>query len=549
MGNNMDEREKIIRETQENYARFRRLLFLISIIGGFLFLLILTCSFWGRNLALGKAFPFSGAGTATLIFSIISLVLVYGGVVFFAFWSGTKRYLWFDDSELPSVYSADSPDVTETKIEYLRQKRICDRMPSFARKVDSEKIHKITKSCSIIISATAIAVFCSAIGTIGSYIRKYDGYDDGWYYIEEKNEATLVKYVGDKIEVTVPRAVNGVPVVAIKDAFKDSAVESVVINSNVKQIYPNSFAGCKNIKSLTLPFIGDGDTSNEFCVLFGKNKAAVPSSLNDITFVDGMTRVEPYTFSELENITSISLPQSVAYIGKGAFAGCVNLETLQIPFVGESIDAVGKYALFGYIFGTGVYVGTESALQYAEPWGIVNSDYYSIPSTLKNVTVLGGEIKSGAFYNCGKIQTITLADGVTAIGSHAFNGCANLEKVTFSSNIVFLGANAFANAPSSRWFGESYAGQIYVGKVLYKYKDDTVANAAFTIRDGTTQIYDFAFYNCAGLERIVIPASVKKIGYNAFFGVDYAIDVNYGGTLSQWNDIEINGGNAILKLN
>ena len=44
-----------------------------------------------------------------------------------------------------------------------------------------------------------------------------------------------------------------------------------------------------------------------------------------------------------------------------------------------------------------------------------------------------------------------------------------------------------------------------------------IANGSFVLRDGVTEIVDFAFEDCTSLESITIPKSVTKIGWGAFF--------------------------------
>ena len=55
--------------------------------------------------------------------------------------------------------------------------------------------------------------------------------------------------------------------------------------------------------------------------------------VTNIELVDGLEVVEAYSFYGFENVTSIYIPDSVTYIGYGAFGGCNNLEELTIPFI------------------------------------------------------------------------------------------------------------------------------------------------------------------------------------------------------------------------
>ena len=62
---------------------------------------------------------------------------------------------------------------------------------------------------------------------------------------------------------------------------------------------------------------------------------------------------------------------------------------------------------------------------------------------------------------------------------------------------------------------------------------------AAEILKGVTAIGNHAFYKNAKLKQILIPATVTKIGKNAFDGCSALTDVYYGGTEEQWNAIDI----------
>lgn len=67
-------------------------------------------------------------------------------------------------------------------------------------------------------------------------------------------------------------------------------------------------------------------------------------------------------------------------------------------------------------------------------------------------------------------------------------------------------------------------GFVLSGDMIPNRKDLT----SVSIPDGTTEIWDYSFYECPTLERIEIPGSVKTIGDNAFVGCKGLIDANLG---------------------
>lgn len=81
---------------------------------------------------------------------------------------------------------------------------------------------------------------------------------------------------------------------------------------------------------------------------------------------------------------------------------------------------------------------------------------------------------------------------------------------------------------------------------MYNYSnmlDESPWRANYTINEvlieeGITSIGRFSFYLCKGLNSISIPSTVASIGSRAFYSCNYIGTVNYGGTLSQWCNID-----------
>ena len=68
-----------------------------------------------------------------------------------------------------------------------------------------------------------------------------------------------------------------------------------------------------------------------------------------------------------------------------------------------------------------------------------------------------------------------------------------------------------------------------------------------TVPDGQTEIAECAFAGYFYLTTVTIPASVTKIGKDAFVNCKNMIFVHYRGTKKQWKKIKIEDGNTVLK--
>jgi len=217
---------------------------------------------------------------------------------------------------------------------------------------------------------------------------------------------TVYGYNGDSTDVVIPESYSGFPVSVIWTMNANTNIRTVTIPGSVTQILDHAFQGC----------------------------------------------------SALEEI---HIPKSVTVIGKGAFSGCSSLRNLTVPFVGNRLD-VGENDLaypLGYIFGTNSYDGGIAVNQFYAPAVAINTGYlggqyvredetYYIPSSLTDVTVTGGTLYHGAFYDCSMIKAITLSDEVDRIGMSAFSRCSALETITLGNGITTIGSGAFENCTS-----------------------------------------------------------------------------------------------------
>ena len=117
-----------------------------------------------------------------------------------------------------------------------------------------------------------------------------------------------------------------------------------------------------------------------------------------------------------QNLTKVTFPESVEYVGGYVFSMCPKLYDVAFP---DSIT----------LLNWGLFNGCEGITQYTVP---------------KTVT----EIAYKAFQGCGGLKSVTIPEGVKSIGDSAFVACDSLEEITVPASVTTLSANAFDNCGS-----------------------------------------------------------------------------------------------------
>ncbi len=186
--------------------------------------------------------------------------------------------------------------------------------------------------------------------------------------------------------------------------------------------------------------------------------ANIPSivSYNETSY--NVTAIRAGGFCNCTNLISVTIPNSITYIGGASFKFCTSLSSITIP---ESV----------------IYIG-DSVFSDCGNLTTINLSMAAIPDYI--------------FANNTSLQNLTIGGNVTSIGMNAFSDCTNLTSVTFeeNSNLQTIGAWAFAQCPRL---------------------------SSITIPENVNTIEPNVFYNCLGLTSVVSLAETAPIiGENAF---------------------------------
>jgi len=242
--------------------------------------------------------------------------------------------------------------------------------------------------------------------------------------------------------------------------------------------------------------------------------------------------IKKTAFYNCKNLTSITLPNNVTTINEGAFYGCSSLTSITLPFIGKNRKSTGSMYQypFGYIFGTKSYVGSTKVSQRYYTADATKNAYstYYIPTSLKKVTITGGNVYYGAFQNCSRLTDILIPQSATVIGGSAFDGCSSLTSISIGDKVIDIGSWVFDGCDSLERIDVAEENSVYCSKdgILYNLQLKSIMfipskiSGNISILEGITNIEDAAFWGCTNLTGVTISSSIKIIGNWAFWGCE-----------------------------
>lgn len=257
---------------------------------------------------------------------------------------------------------------------------------------------------------------------------------------------------------------------------------NIIFPDGLKKIGVSAFEDCGDILNMDVKdpdlCYYEGIWKDDVFGQFSRGFSQFPSSLEEIGDYAFRNFVQNANgFRDEPLMEYLILPQSLKYIGKGAFidsgigaayiAGpqtvseyCFSKSGLRKVVFGNNVKFIERIAfdacnrLEKIIFGKNIKEIGDYAFSYC-----IALKKLELPSSLI-------KIGKGTFSECGRLTSVELPDSVTEIGENAFSKCKDLKKVK-------------------------------IGK-------------------GLTVIPECCFSNCSKLKEVIIPDTVIQIAHNAF---------------------------------
>ena len=390
---------------------------------------------------------------------------------------------------------------------------------------------------------------------VGEGATKGQKIEDGGicYIVGENNTVSVTstdkKYSGDVVlpdQVTYNEISYQVTSIGNNAFYSCYDLTSITMPNSITLIDYSAFENCRSLGAVIIPnnvtTIGSAAFSN--C-----------SGLTSITFPNSLTTIGSYAFRDCSNLTSVVIGNGITSIDYNAFSGA-NLRktiwltntppsgynyasgtinyvsndqfsslrnTVKYQFLSSYFDVDGiryvpvspsertcdaidcvynESAADTKISSTVVYKGVTMNVKNIKPYLAYNNKY------IKTLTVDNdGELAEYAFTNCSNMESATLGQKVSAIGSYSFQGCSTLKAIEIPDAVKEIKDGTF-NGCTNMMFAK-------IGSSV-----KTIDNSAFsgcstlpsiTIPQAVTDIKDYVFNNCTSLKEVIIADSESEL--------------------------------------
>lgn len=327
--------------------------------------------------------------------------------------------------------------------------------------------------------------------------------------------------------ITLPDSVTKLDICCF---YNCANLKNITIPDNVVELDKSSFYMCSNLESIN---VSPNNTkySSESGILYNKEKTQLillPEKVSgEIVIPVGITVIDGWLFHDKQNITKVTLPESIQYIRYNAFIGCTNLESIIIPngvkgiydsafknctslktlSLPATLEIIDISALEGCSNLESITVDINNQKYLSENGILYNKDQteiFFVPKTTSGDIVIPDTVLSGSykFAGCSQITQLTIGAGVQDNLKDGLSTCGSLKKIIVS--------------PDNALYSSDENGILYDKNKTKILCVPLCIEGKVAIANTVTEIKGSAFKDRTKLTDVVIPNSVTWIGRFAF---------------------------------
>ncbi len=353
-------------------------------------------------------------------------------------------------------------------------------------------------------------------------------------------------------EISIPDSVTTVGYDVFHGCSYHDGIQKIYGGKNIVNVESNSFSGSKWYSNTPVIILGKTliryDLPEERVIvpegiaIIGPKAFDSDASNNGIleavTLPSTLKEIGEYAFFRKKNLREINFPSGLMKIKENAFRNCESLHELVLP---DSIVEIGEDA----------FHGCSSITKATIPHAVSGKRTTYIEAKIEE-----GVISTGAFSDCGSLESFEVPEGMVAIGDSAFNGCASLKNIDIPETVQSIGKEAFANCfeleeifipagceelgenalphsttgcgsqsaklsridvePQNRKYGSVNGILCSENREKIIFCPSRYDAVDYYIPEGIKEILPGAFQGCEKIKKVIFSHPVEKIGANAF---------------------------------
>jgi len=321
---------------------------------------------------------------------------------------------------------------------------------------------------------------------------------------------------------------------------------------SVTSVYTNAFNGSSELNSITLPNSIASIGSGAFYGCTGLQSIYLDAANPYFLFTNGIlyNKSKSQIICCLTNTTGkIEIPQTVTTILSGAFYGCTGIKSVVIP---NSVNTISSQVFYNCTGLTDVIIGDST--------NTGNRASVSIQSTAFNgcsgLTTLSINVPIASYYypfnDLPSLKTLAIGNSVTTIDNALFSALPELSKVIVGQSKlnpanITVAPGAFKG--SSKLDSLILNCNLQITNYINNATSPFSSISVLAIGEKVSSIGNSVFNGCTKLINVNVSNGVTSIGNNAFVGCTSVTDFTLGSSVSQLGTGVFTGCSSLLNIN